>query len=241
MKPHVWSNPNFIAFIQWRDQTYAFFLNNSDKRGYRSIVQLYNKDILNTVNRPLGDNDFSELPGIGLVSQYIACIMKQITPIVQTARAGNNAHSFDPTNGVVFVGNVKEPDHPHVHIMCRGNPETNYVPGVPLYGPVPGELFDMRGKTINVPGNDKKVKWQPGQMDAVKKRIFDVINQYRHIERDLGIRIVTKPSEFKQLNKYHRYNDLQPCKDTSQSFDAMKLCFTVMAFGIVGVGIGIVL
>lgn len=42
---------------------------------------------------------------------------------------------------------MKEPSLIHGHVIGRGNPELCYVGAVPLGGPIPGALFNMRGES----------------------------------------------------------------------------------------------
>ena len=46
----------------------------------------------------------------------------------------------------------------HGHLILRGNPESCLVDGVPLRGPTPGNLFNMR---------EGKTKWLDGEIEKV--------------------------------------------------------------------------
>lgn len=75
--------------------------------------------------------------------------------IAQVELAGNNSHAFNPETSTTTIGEV-EPCFLHGHVIGRGNPNEVFIRGstdsdaggnrdlLPLGGPRPGELFDMR-------------------------------------------------------------------------------------------------
>lgn len=181
-----------IAFVKLRDEyindanehaeyNYAIKLNPTDRRGYRVLVTYVGdlqSDIQSTFNRPYS---LVEQKGLSDVTTLMIEIYKKIgLPIVQTAQAGNNSHSFDITTGMIQIGNTKEPSMLHTHIWGRGNPQHEYILGVPLDGPKPGEMFDMMANTPHVPGNQKKVPWEANLLDlslqVFKKTLQDYVS-----------------------------------------------------------------
>ena len=189
MELKTWDDPNLIAYAHYGDSEYAVYLNPTDKRGYRSIVNMIDSSVPGaTFNR---NYTSEERIGLGLVIQLVADVYSQIVPIAQTAVAGNNSHSFDPETGITYIGSPKEPSMLHGHVIGRGDPEKTYIGEVKLDGPVPGELFDMRGKTPEVKGNDGKVKWAKGEMEVVAKHFRTKLEALKASYEDHGLLITT--------------------------------------------------
>lgn len=84
--------------------------------------------------------------------------------------AGNNSHSFDSKSNVTWVGcNKNEPCFLHAHVLGRGDPKATIIGSVPLCGPEPGQLFNMR---------EGKTHWEDGEMiirEALQRAICQVI------------------------------------------------------------------
>ncbi len=172
-----------IAFIKFRDKyNYAIKLNPTDRRGYRALITYTGddkSDIQTTFNRQY---TIAEQHGLSDVTTLMIEIYKKLgLPIVQTAQAGNNSHSLLPS-GMTQIGNEKEPSMLHTHIWGRGNPAQEYISGIPLDGPKPGEMFDMMAKTPNVPGNQKKIKWEPQQLETALLLIKNTLHDYTRSE-----------------------------------------------------------
>jgi broad specificity phosphatase PhoE len=145
----------FVGYTFMNGHHYCIYL-NQDARGYRTIVSLYDEDdIHNVLNR---DYSLEERDGLLLVSSRVMAAYDQLGCVSQLQVAGNNSHSFDSSSGVIFAGSQKEPSMLHAHIICRGDPEYEYIDTVKLRGPIPGELFDMR---------HGKVKWENNEMNIV--------------------------------------------------------------------------
>lgn len=120
-------------------------LNPTDSRGCRAIVKFCDLDHpQKAYNRAFTEKERTELSE---ATQYLAKIYRQVFPIVQIMELGNNAHHLD-SNGQVVLGSETEPYMLHCHIVARGNPETCYIPEVPLGGPDPHDQFDMRGPKV---------------------------------------------------------------------------------------------
>ncbi|MDR3443292.1 MAG: hypothetical protein P4L65_09760 [Legionella sp.] len=179
-----WANDNTkdgtcIGFVTFNNiQIYALKLNPTDRRGYRALVTLIGEDNTNiqtTFNRQYTT---AEQRGLSEVTAFVIEIFKKMgLPIVQTAQAGNNSQSLDES-GVTHIGNLKEPSMLHTHIWGRGNPAQEYIPGVPLDGPKPGEMFDMMAKTPSVAGNQKKVSWDPKLLEISLQLFKKLIHEY---------------------------------------------------------------
>jgi len=165
-------------------------MNPTDKRGYRCIVRLIkNDDMKSTFNR---DYTTQEKIGFGLTIQLVADVYARLLPISQVAIAGNVSQKLDGETGVTLIGGPGEPSLLHAHIFGRGNPEGQYIGNVKLDGPVPGLNFDMMGKTANEPGNNAKVKWAEGEMEAVAKELRVAIENLKIEYEEQGLRIITE-------------------------------------------------
>lgn len=144
-------NNNLVAIFTKngnKNKGFAFYLNPTDCRGYRSIVRLFDNDNMgSTFNR---DFTFDEQMGLGKCLQVVSHVYQQIVPLTQVLILGNNSHSFDSNDRNVLIGTDKEPNMLHGHVIGRGDPKIEYVQGIRLHGPLPGESFDL----INY-----KIKW----------------------------------------------------------------------------------
>lgn len=169
-----------LAFVTFKNQyKYAIKLNPTDRRGYRMLVTFVGTaqdEIQSTFNRQYST---AEQRGLAEVTALMIAVYKKIgLPIVQTAQAGNNAHSLDEESGITQIGNHKEPNLLHTHLWGRGNPRQHYIAGIPLDGPKPGALFDMMAKTPQVPGNEKKIGWTPEQLQKGLAVFKNNLHQY---------------------------------------------------------------
>ena len=187
LQPARLEDPNTIALARYGGSQYGVYLNPTDKRGYRCIVCLMDENnMAGTLNR---DYTSEERIGLALTVQLVVDVFSRILPVVQTAVAGNNTHSFDAETGTTKLGHKGEPNMLHAHIFARGNPAGEYVPGVALNGPAPGEIFDMRGKTLDVPGNEGKVRWGAGEMEKVTACLKDGIEVFAQTYSKLGVSV----------------------------------------------------
>ncbi len=190
MKQTTPESINFIAKATYKNSEYAIYLNPSDSRGYRSIVTLTDSiDPSTTFNR---DYTLEESIGLNLLITLVTQVYSKIDLVSQSSVAGNNSHSFDPNTGIFQIGNSKEPSMLHGHVYGRGNPNGEYIEGVKLGGPAPGEIFDMRGATPNVPGNESKTKWNAGEMEKVTERLKAEIEKIKYVFEGLGLTIATE-------------------------------------------------
>ena len=168
--PHHWAlqrctakSPNYVADFAYKVgdniSYYNVKMNPTDSRGYRAIVSLADADIASTLNRAYWN---SEIDGLMSTLSVTSRAMSKLGGIVQVEVAGNNSHVFDPATGVTTLGTPSEPSMLHGHLILRGNPETCLVDDVPLRGPTPGNLFNMR---------EGKTKWLPGEIEKVAKAL----------------------------------------------------------------------
>ena len=195
--PHHWvlqpltlTDLNVVALVYFQQCDYAVYLNPSDKRGYRSIVRLINNDrMLSTINR---EYTSSERIGLALSMAMVTDAYARIVPIAQNVVAGNNAHSFDPQTGTVHMGTVDEPIFLHGHVYGRGNPKENYIADVPLDGPVPGLVFDLRAQSSHELGNEVKISWKPIEMERVVRRLKSEIERIYPTYQAHGLTVMTE-------------------------------------------------
>lgn len=190
IQPYELNDPKVIALAYYKDAEYAVYMNPTDKRGYRCIARFVkNDDMKSSINR---DYSSTERIGLGLIVQLMADVYSRITPISQTAVAGNNSHKFDPQTGFTYLGKAEEPSFLHGHIFGRGNPEGRYIDHVKLDGPVPGLNFDMMAKTSSESGNNAKVKWENGDMEKVVARLKSEIEKIKEEYEESGLIVITR-------------------------------------------------
>ncbi len=168
-----------LTFIKFKNKyNYAIKLNPTDKRGYRALITFIgedNTDIQTAFNRPY---TAAEQLGLSNATSFMIEIYKKLgLPIVQTAQAGNNSQSL-MDSGITQIGNEKEPSMLHTHIWGRGNPNHDFISGVPLDGPKPGEMFDMMAKTPSIMGNEKKIKWGAKQLELALQTFKTILKDY---------------------------------------------------------------
>ncbi len=173
-------DPQFIARLKVRGFFFAFYINPTDSRGYRSIVRLVNKDMLTTYNRAY---TFEEKAALQLALSVLVEAYETLGLITQVEVAGNNSQSFDAGKGETFVGKPSEPSMLHGHVIGRGNPEFEYITGIKLGGPIPGALFNMRGNDPNSEGNETKGKWSTENLKRAAHVIADKIKLILATER----------------------------------------------------------
>lgn len=192
LQPYKLEDPKVIGLAYYKGSEYAVYSNPTDKRGYRCIVRfISNKDMLSTINR---DYSPQEQRGLSLVVELVENAFRRLVPIVQTFKAGNNSHKFDSETFITHIGKAEEPSFLHTHIIGRGDPEAEYVEGIKLDGPVPGLNFDMMGKTMSEPGNDKKVKWKEIDMIKVVNCLKIEIEKSKKEYKEAGLVVITCPS-----------------------------------------------
>ena len=190
LEPCRLTDVKVIALARFQLSDYAVYLNPTDKRGYRSIVRLINNDeMISTINR---EYNSSERIGLSLLMSLITEAYTHIVPIVQNTIAGNNAHSFNSETGIVTLGTLEEPIFLHGHVFGRGNPEEKYIEDIPLDGPIPGKIFDMRAQSSHELGNDKKVNWKSGEMNKVVHRLRIEIEKICDIYKVHGLILITE-------------------------------------------------
>ena len=158
-------------------------MNPSDSRGYRAIVVLVHNNMASTLNRPYTSD---EVVALNLVLAVVSQAYTALGCLVQIEIAGNNSQWYDSATQTVIAGKSNEPSMLHGHLIARGKIDHQYVEGVPLLGPVPGELFNMRGDSKNSRGNEKKEPWLPGQIEKVALAVARNIREVK-MSRDLVV------------------------------------------------------
>ncbi|CAM4761697.1 unnamed protein product [Rotaria magnacalcarata] len=190
LQPYALTNPNVIALAYFEQSDYAVYIHPEDKRGYRSIIRLIkNTQMTSTINR---EYTSSERIGLALVMSLVTEAYTRILPIAQNAVFGNNAHSFDPKTSIIQLGTSEEPIFLHGHVFGRGNPEEHYIENVPLDGPIPGVIFDLRAQSPHEPGNDQKVSWKPDEINKIVHRMKAEIEQIHNTYKVHGLTVITQ-------------------------------------------------
>lgn len=190
MQPYVLEDSKVIGLACYKNSQYAIYTNPTDKRGYRCIVRfINNNDMGSTINR---DYSYQEQRGLSLVVELVENSFRNIVPIVQTFKAGNNSHKFDLETRITHIGKAEEPSFLHTHIIGRGDPEAEFIKGIKLDGPIPGLNFDMMGKTLSELGNDKKVKWNDGDMITAVNSLKLEIEKLKKIYEEEGLTVITQ-------------------------------------------------
>ena len=120
------------------------YLNPTDGNGYRSILKFFSEDKkqLTSLWNRLSTKDeyivlFSVVPTI--CKQY-----SDLGLVPQVFMLGNNSQQMIDDNSV--LGNSNEPYFLHVHFYGRGNPQREYIPGLPLGGNPIGKDVNLRDK-----------------------------------------------------------------------------------------------
>ena len=172
---------NFVAEFLYDGNTMDLVrigvkMNPSDSRGYRAIVVLVHNNMASTLNRPYTSD---EVVALNLVLAIVSQAYATLGCLIQVEIAGNNSQSYDPITQTVIAGKSNEPSMLHGHLIVRGKIGHQYVEGVPLLGPVLGELFNMRGDSKNSPGNEKKEPWLPGQIEKVASAVARGIREIK--------------------------------------------------------------
>src|SRR5689334_21811769 len=95
-----------IAYFTYRNKyRYLVKFNPTDSRGYRILVTYigeFDKPIQSTFNRTYS---IAEQKGLAEVLTFMTAIFKRLgIPLVQTAQAGNNSHSFDVSRDTIQIG-----------------------------------------------------------------------------------------------------------------------------------------
>ena len=146
-----------IAVITVRDKFhFSVILNPTDCQGYRSIIRYLNEDndsISSAFNRSY---TLSEQRAINDVTAIMTKVYEKIGVIAQFSQLGNNSHQFDSRSRITRVGSDMEPSLLHLHMWGRGDPDMEYIQGVPLRGPKPGLMFDLTSKRKHDPSELRK-------------------------------------------------------------------------------------
>lgn len=176
-----------IGFFDYLDQyRYVLQLNRYDSRGDRLLITYLgkkNQTIFSSFKYPY---EVIEQRGLFTVAHIVSGIYKQLGfPIVQILQPGNNSQGIDQKTHTILLGNQNEPNRLLVHVIGRGNPEDEYISIVPLQGPVPGEIFDTRGATPHIAGNQKRIPWNREKQMACLETMKAALSSYKASEEYL--------------------------------------------------------
>lgn len=173
LQPFSLEDNSVIALVKFKDSTYAISLHPFDKRGYRSIVRLIDNDnMASTFNRPFTPD---ETLGLSIITEMVTQAYQEVMPIAQSFKLGNNSQSLDMRHKRVMFGSEREPSILHAHVMGRGDPKMEYVPGVKLDGPDAGILFLFESYDKSITGNEAQVPWQKGQQKTVSHALREAL------------------------------------------------------------------
>ena len=183
----------WIADVIKNDICFQIFCNPTDKRGYRIIISIADEETKNmsTFNRKYSYNETIMLTHLLGVMKYV---FSEFGLEGQVQIAGNNSQFLH--RNTMYFGDIKEPSMLHGHIIGRGDPTYEYIGDVPLDGPQPGELFNMRGDVDETDiGNKNKVRWASSkQMLTISSLLGDKLCEVLGAEvfmDDCGIMMVT--------------------------------------------------
>ena len=193
-----------IAHVRVKDKyNYSIILNPTDCRGYRIIVRYLNdthSDIASALNRRY---TVAEERGLNEVTAMMERVYERLGLIPQFSQLGNNSHSFDEKTREITIGNEEEPGMLHLHLWGRGDPNHEFIPGVPLRGPVPGLMFDLIAKSKTEPTNQFAIKWEPQELEIALSVLKEELGAYIDSEEfreefsdslDVSIDPVTHPA-----------------------------------------------
>lgn len=187
-------DPFSIFHSQYLTHSYEAYLNPTDRRGYRGIVRLVHKaDNQSTLNRPYTT---TERIGLSLSLLLLSDALNQITPISQTLVLGNNSHAFSPETRLITFGNADEPSILHGHVIGRGDPEAEYVPGVPLGGEEPGKVFQLGAASENTVS--VKIRWNEVDASNVSRELRRSLPSLIPFYKDAGLEVDFKPISFSE-------------------------------------------
>ncbi|CAF1495379.1 unnamed protein product [Rotaria sp. Silwood1] len=188
--PSTLADPKVIALARFEQSDYAVHLHPEDKRGYRSVVRLINKDrTVPTINR---DYSSTERIGLALTMALVTEAYSRIVPIAQNAVTGNNAHLFHPKTGIIQLGISQELIFLHGHVFGCGDPEGKYIEDVPLDGLVLGAIFDMDAPSSHESDDDKQVSWKSDEMNKVVRRLETEIENIHDAYKVHGLSVITR-------------------------------------------------
>lgn len=156
-----WHSKFLIKIVSIDNFVFAVSLNPTDARGYRTIVRYISdnvndidNNIENTLNR---EYTYDETIALLTVTARFSECFKTYGLLPQIEIAGNNYNYFKDNK--MFIGTKDEPCMLHSHIINRGIPYRCYIAtDVPLLGPLPGDLFNMR---------EGKIKWNTDQIASI--------------------------------------------------------------------------
>lgn len=161
----------FVAIVECLNKKKVLVkVNGTDRRGYRIIIQLYDIEIRSTLNTTWNEEEINAVFGTAALFMpfYIG-----LGTYPQVIFAGNNC--MEKTENGIIVGR-KEPCMLHVHMLGRGIPTVEYIPGIPNSSPEIGEEFNLKGQGDESKGF-KKLPWKEEQLSTFKEMLLDWLNR----------------------------------------------------------------
>jgi hypothetical protein len=108
-------------------------------------------------------HSLSEILAVNKVAALMQQVYTSFGLIAQIEVSGNHSHAFNlETRETLVGGNPTEPSFLHAHVIGRGDPQAAVIGTVPLRGPEPGQLFNMR---------EGKTTWQDGEVVQVRTEL----------------------------------------------------------------------
>ncbi len=166
-------DPNFISILKISGIRFSVQLHPTDARGYRLLLNMVDKDMASTFNRPYTDE---EQAALNTALSFMSSVYSGLG-MTATMTAGNNGQSLSP-NGTILMGNATEPSLLYGHVIGRGDPNHSYFGMVPLRGPDAGIEFSLGGKAPE-PGNTARVAWCFDELNATADAIASALSEKR--------------------------------------------------------------
>lgn len=161
---------DFVCIFMVKNNQFLVKINRTDARGYRTLVILIDDNMENTFNRVY---TFQEMNGLLNVASIVSYAYSSLGLITQVEMAGNTTQKM--IDHKLSLGTNEEPSMLHAHVICRGDPDKNYIDNIPLLGPEPGIQFNMHG-IGKEQGNNTRVKWRSADdMKTVAKTLYKLI------------------------------------------------------------------
>jgi hypothetical protein len=143
-------------------------INPTDCRGYRLIVNLWNKDDPKlTLNRPWS---IEEMDVVMFAGAMLMQFMASIGCYPQLYFAGNNCVEAVSDGSCNYIAGIKEPAMLHFHVLGRGIDGVEYIDSIPLIQPGLGEEVNLKGQG-SIENGMQKIPWNAD---------IDAMCTYRH-------------------------------------------------------------
>eukprot|EP01083_Nonionella_stella_P163517 538434_1 len=165
------------------------------RNGYRLLVRLMptsNKAMSRTFNRKYTK---LELKGLYVVASQVANMLTDEGLLGQVYVLGNNSHSFDEQSGKTVLGQVVEPSFLHLHIVFRGNPQYEYISGIKLEGPYPGNALVVKSRYDDKSTLDKTAQKIAWKQEEIPIALAYFQSKIKRLQSDFDLQMIdnTKP------------------------------------------------